>query len=656
MKRRWKRGIIAALSLVLAISTVPVMGAEADVNIYGASKLTHNPRYQNFTLEYGIDVSHHQEKIDWKKVKEAGIDFAIIRVAARGTSKNGGRIYDKYAKQNLDGATKYGIPFGVYVYSQALTVKEAQEEADWVLEAIEGYQLQLPVVFDYEYADGGRLKPSLSKTKKTNNCLAFCKKIEAAGYTPMLYANKSFLENDINTPAISQFYPIWLAHYSNKTSYEGVYDYWQYTSNGSVDGIKGKVDMNVRYVEQTLRIESANPEQITLRWNPHANAKEYEIYRLEDGGKDRLLDTIGEESCTYADTVVKPNVLYTYQIRAILKDGTYSSYSASTDACASITAVPELRMTNNRFDRITVGWKASNLAHGYELWRYDTQKKQYVCKAELAPGTTSYTDTNLTASTQYRYRLRLFRWNGKEKMYSAYGTTFQGKTSASVKAKVTVDHLNIRSQASTSGKILKSVKKGTFLSLTGGCGDWYQIRMTIAGKQQTAYVSAKYVKIIWLDAPTLSVKTRTFDTVRLQWKKQSGAFGYQLQRYNKTKKQYETIKNISSSALATYTDSSKNASTTYKYRVRAWKKNGSQMLYGEWSKTLSVKTKAAVRGKTKAKLHVRKNAGTGHAILKTLKKGKQIQITGSKGSWYRVSVTIRGKKKTGYVSKKYVKL
>lgn len=657
MKKQLKKCVLALLSLILVANSITVTGWAADTSeIYGAAKLTHNTRFNHYKLEYGIDVSHHQGKIDWAKVKKSGIDFVIIRVAARSISSGGGRIKDNYAQQNLKGATENNIPFGVYVYSQALTEKEAREEADWVLEEIAGYHPTLPVVFDYEYADGGRLKSSLSKTKKTNNCLAFCKKIEAAGYTPMLYANKSFLENSINAAAISQYYPIWLAHYSNSTSYTGSYEYWQYTSSGKVDGISKRVDMNVRYVGE-LKVTSAIRGKIALEWNSRENADGYELYRSENNGEYKLLENIEGQVCTYEDKSVKSDVEYVYRVRAILGDDQYSDYYTSQAVCAELLTVPKLQAGNTDFDQVTFSWQPSKLADGYEIWKYDTKKKQYVYKTYVAAGmATTYSETDLTASTNYSYRIRMYRMLDTTKQYSPFSNVLTMKTQASVKAKVTADTLNARAKASSSGKVLKTVKKGTILTITSSSGNWYCTSVTVSGKKKTVYVNKKHVKLIRVGKPTLTLKSNSFDNNKLKWTAVSGAAGYQVQRYNKSTKKYETIKTITKKGKVTCSDSSLNASANYQYRVRAWKVVSKKTIYGAWSNVLTAKTEPAVKGKTTAKVSVRKNAGTKYSVLKTVKKGTNLTITGSRGQWYRVSVTYKGAKRTGYVSKKYVRL
>lgn len=193
----------------------------------------------------GIDVSKWQGKIDWKAVAGAGIDFAIIRCGYRGSS-TGALVEDPYFKQNIKGATENGIKVGVYFFTQAITKAEAVEEASMALELVKDYKLQMPIYIDTE-GSGGRAD-SLSKSKRTKIVKAFCETIKNAGYKAGIYASKNWYLNKLDTSDLS-YYHIWVAQYNTKCTYEGRYDSWQYSSNGKVPGIKGRVDMNICYTK-----------------------------------------------------------------------------------------------------------------------------------------------------------------------------------------------------------------------------------------------------------------------------------------------------------------------------------------------------------------------------------------------------------------------
>lgn len=197
----------------------------------------------------GIDVSEFQGYIDWKQVKDSGIDFAFIRIGCR-TYADGGIIYDQRFQENLYSADRAGIKTGVYFFSQALTVEEAIEEADAVIECIEPFNITYPVVFDWEiiYEDYARTD-EISIDELADCCIAFCERVKEAGYTPMIYQNTSTLLSKVDLPRIKE-YDIWLADYTDdhsEPSYYYDYHIWQYASDGKVPGIATDVDLNVSF-------------------------------------------------------------------------------------------------------------------------------------------------------------------------------------------------------------------------------------------------------------------------------------------------------------------------------------------------------------------------------------------------------------------------
>ncbi len=200
--------------------------------------------YKNKTTFAGIDVSKFQQNIDWSKVKAAGIDFVIIRVGYRGY-QYGTIAEDPYFETNIKGALAAGIDVGVYFFSQAVTEKEAREEAQWTMKKIAPYKITYPVVIDTEYVAGGRAN-AMTATQRTKVVNAFCEEVNKSGYTPMIYANKSWLENNLVMSALNQ-YDVWLARYASTPGYTGAYTIWQYSDTGTVDGITGYVDRNIGY-------------------------------------------------------------------------------------------------------------------------------------------------------------------------------------------------------------------------------------------------------------------------------------------------------------------------------------------------------------------------------------------------------------------------
>lgn len=193
----------------------------------------------------GIDVSKYQTNINWKKVKNAGIDFVIIRCGYRGYG-SGVLVEDPLFASHITGAKAAGLRVGVYFFSQAINEAEAVEEASMAVKLANRYGINMPIAIDSEYAAGGRGRADgLSKAERTKVTIAFCNTVASAGHTPMVYASKSWFGEHLNTSQFPGSYRIWVAHYAEKCGYSGRYDIWQNTSKGRVDGISGNVDMNI---------------------------------------------------------------------------------------------------------------------------------------------------------------------------------------------------------------------------------------------------------------------------------------------------------------------------------------------------------------------------------------------------------------------------
>ncbi|MDD6236487.1 MAG: GH25 family lysozyme [Clostridiales bacterium] len=207
----------------------------------------------------GIDVSKYQGDIDWNKVKNDGVEFAIIRIGYRGYGSAGTIAKDPKFLQNIINATNVGIDCGLYFFTQAINKAEAEEEAvkvvEWINEAKQNTawtaagkkKLTYPIYFDTEMANisGTGRADKLTKAQRTETAMAFCNKIKALGYYPGIYASTSWLNNQLNMSALSAF-DVWVAHYTTGgPTYKGAYRMWQYTSKGTVNGIAGDVDRNV---------------------------------------------------------------------------------------------------------------------------------------------------------------------------------------------------------------------------------------------------------------------------------------------------------------------------------------------------------------------------------------------------------------------------
>ena len=194
----------------------------------------------------GIDVSSHQGVIDWNLVAQDGVEFAFIRVGFRGYGSEGKLVVDEMFHTNIQQAKEAGVKVGVYMFSQATTEAELDEEVQLVLDNIASYQLDCPVVFDVEMISGNGRMNNLTPEERTNLTLRFCEKIAQAGYRPMIYHNTEMAAIRIDYAAL-EAYDKWYAAYNRRMFFPYEFKVWQYSDKGSVQGIKTNVDMNISF-------------------------------------------------------------------------------------------------------------------------------------------------------------------------------------------------------------------------------------------------------------------------------------------------------------------------------------------------------------------------------------------------------------------------
>lgn len=202
----------------------------------------------------GIDISTFQKNVDWEQVKAAGIDFVIIRLGYRGT--NIGVLFeDEDAQAHYQGAIRAGLKVGGYFFSQAITPEEAQEEAEFCLSITDGWNIQMPIVFDWEHIDEDCRTVNMTPRLLTDCALAFCQTIQQAGYKSMIYFNQRQADDAPleGYPVDDRFYlqeltdyGLWLAMYEDLT-FPYKIDMWQYSCSGTVPGISGAVDLNLYF-------------------------------------------------------------------------------------------------------------------------------------------------------------------------------------------------------------------------------------------------------------------------------------------------------------------------------------------------------------------------------------------------------------------------
>lgn len=444
----------AILAVIMVLSSTSVAFAYTQTySKYDDKTYTHNTRFDALPKVIGIDVSEHNKTIDFNKVKADGIDFVYVRVGYTGYTKSKLSLnYDPYYQTNIANALAAGLQVGVYWYSQAVNESEASQEANMLLNAIAGYNVTLPVVDDYEFApeevgDSGRLNSAnLSKDQMTANSLAFLNTVAQRGYVPCLYANKSFLENRVNASQIAQIAKIWLAHYNTVTGYAGDYEYWQFTSSGKVDGISGRVDMNVWYqgampnISAQLPVPNASPKKVTgvklekrtnttltFTWNKQDSAAYYNIYKY-DFSADKYVylgSTQGNVNSYYISGI--PEGSYNkFKVSAVVL-GVEGAKSAVYKEVNTPKKVKIKLAKSTKKKKITYKWKKVNCT-GYQ-YQWSTSKnfkKNYLTKTTK---NTSVTIKTSKSKKTYYVRVRAY-------VKHPNGTKYYGKWSTVKKVKV----------------------------------------------------------------------------------------------------------------------------------------------------------------------------------------------------------------------------
>lgn len=518
---------------------------------YTSATYYHRSDYEDYQLINGIDVSWWQAKnktttlLNWEEIHNAGIDFAFVRVGSRDSSS--GSIYeDTAADSHIQAALENDINIGLYIFSQALTEKEAREEANFVLNQIDKYDwdVTLPIVIDREKGSYNRLTAGkLSKTKETAVCQAFADTIVETGYQASVYASYSWIKSYINTDDLTDC-GIWIARYNNTTTsntksgtaYADVpydYDFWQYSSTSRVDGYSGNLDTNFWYKDTSIKTtglkataESATGP-VTLSWGKAADdVTGYRVYRY-DPDQDKYVYLKSTTSRKYTDEDVTSGKTYQYKVRCYWTIGGtnyYGNYSSVISVTTPPAKVTEVDTETRSSTYLTLNWKKVSGASGYRIYKYNTSSKSYEKVTTISKGSTvSYKITGLTVATEYQFKVR------------AYKKTDTG---------------------------------------------------TLWGSSSSAY------KDCTKPAQTKNLKAATKSSaVTLTWSKVARAGGYQIYRYNSKTKKYEKIATVKGNKTFSYKNTKLKKGSTMKYKVRAYKTYNGTNYYGAYSEVVSIKVK-----------------------------------------------------------------
>ncbi|WP_294847830.1 GH25 family lysozyme [uncultured Eubacterium sp.] len=611
-----KKSIKKIMSLLLAgtmLVTPITASAFTGSSNFMDKTYTHQDRFVSSGIQQGIDVSYHNGTLDWSTIKAAGVDFAILRAAYRGYGTEGTLVRDAKFAEYMQGAMSQGIPVGAYIYSQAITTAEAVQEANYILNIVRGYSLDLPIVFDYEFAGvkTGRLDSAwssgkLNKSKMTDIALAFCDTIKNAGYDAMVYANKTFLSKNLDHEVIENAgYDVWLAHYTTNTNYTGDYKIWQYTSSGKIPGIANKVfDCNFMYsgtISMSLKISNI-PNQIYQGYDVSPSVT------VTNGG------TVLTEGTDYTVSYQNNSGIGTATVN-VFGAGIYDGYINLTKTFNIVPdTVKNMQISKAGTNTVDLSWSPVSGADGYTVQILKNGK--WVSVGNFV-GTSAQISGLLPGSVNYVHIAAYASSNGK---------TYIGNYNTSVKIETTVGAINPRVSAYANNFVTLTWNKQTaangyevfkydasskkyvlYKNITNPNTNTCKVTGLASNKKYDFKVRAYQIddsektyapfgavvsQYTSISKPKLnSAKSTSKKKIKASWSKVGGASGYQVMwsTYKNFSKNYKTksVKAKYSSKTVTAAQSKK----TYYVRVRAYKTINGKKVYSQWSNTKKVKTK-----------------------------------------------------------------
>ena len=548
-------------------------------------------------MTQGIDVSSWNQTVDWAKVKEHGVDFAIIRVGY-GWEDYPNQI-DKQFVNNVKGAVQNGIDFGLYFYSYATNADEAEQEAAYLLRALEDYvpgymsSMTLPIAYDVE----DPCMQGLSKDTMTAIVKTFCTEMQKAGYDAMVYSGKYSYFPMMDVESLREMgVTFWLAMYPNSPDFTTV-PYmgssaaqpaiWQYASDGDVDGANipssGHVDVNVRYMVPSVdSVSVTSSGGVKVSWKALSGAKSYTLYRRDNSTNKETVVKTGLTGTSYTDSSCPEGKDVYYYLTASTSQGTISG--AYTGKQAYVLPTPELTSVKSTSSGITINWKAVSNAQGYRIYRKN-ENGNWVGLNNVSSSQNSYTDTTADPNQSYTYTVRAYRYGGVlgggVQYYSGYET--QGITSlicpeftlANSASGISISWDQVtgaqnyriyrRNSATDDWVQLAEVIGTSYTDMTAEAGStyYYTVR-AFDGSTYGNYISDE--KILRLTVPEFTMTNGT-NGVTIDWEKVAGAQTYRVYRRTSATGSWTQLTEVSS---LSYTDKTAKSGTTYYYTVRAF--------------------------------------------------------------------------------------
>ena len=562
MNRILKRGIACLLGCTMLFTSNFSIGNHTK-EVQAASK-------EDIRLQ-GIDVSHHQKKIDWAKVKASGIDYAIIRC---GYGQDVTLQDDIQWKANADGCTAQKIPFGVYLYSYATTVEGAEGEADHVLRMIEGYDLQYPVYYDIEESK----QKDLGAKKLGEIASAFAKKIEDAGYQVGIYASYSWFQNYLTDPVFDQW-ERWVARYNTYCGYNKPYSMWQYSSSGTVSGIDSSIKVDMDYVIGTDVITKVNEiscgqpklelkvgENVSLSaevlpknalnknitWtssdkNVATVSQQGEIKAVGEGKVKIVAASVENTSITASCNItvtssVKPTETPKVTVKPTETPKPTTKVTETPKPTTKATETPKPTVTVSTVkglsyqaiskNEIKLSWKKVSSADGYVIYRYDSSSKKDI----------SLTTIKKNQTTSYQ----LGKLNGEKGKVLNPGTVYTFK---------------IASYKTVDGKKYYSNK----------------VKIDAVTKPDTVKIK--------------KAKRTNATKAKVDWKNVSRTTGYVVYISDKKNGTYQAYKTVVGKNKKSVTITGLQKKKAYYVKISAYIKHDGHTWYGNYSKTMKIPAK-----------------------------------------------------------------
>lgn len=596
----------------------------------------------------GIDVSHHQDIIDWNKVKSSGIEFAIIRTS------HGTRVADRQFENNVKNAKKAGIPFGVYIYSEANTPEMAELEAKYVINLLEKNgieELEYPIAFDIE----DKVHAALTMSQNGKIIKAFCDTIQTYGgnkYSTMVYSGLNFMKNYIGYSNIKD-YDIWLARYNSYLGFENPVRFWQYSSQGLVSGIKGNVDMNYEYDYKESKKDCLVFDYVSGEFS-YTPSKSISVKALADLLNINVNSIIKYNEGYTESTMIAGGKEVLLELSVLLPPKVTTQYIFGTGAKLTWNKVPG--------------------AEGYYIYYSNTKDSGYEKVATSKEA--SFIDKNIKANITGYYKVEAYRYVDGE-LETRISPSVQVKTTIpqvkNVKTKVTAHNgiqilwdkvtgaagYNVYMSTSKDGKYTKianrvgdTVTNYTKLGLSKNTTYYFKVEAYVKENQvKTGPLSTVASNKIVLASPTnVKATTKSYNTIGLTWSKVKDADYYFV--YSATSKN-GTYSKVGTVSTTSFTHKNLKTKQSYFYKIVAVNKFSSgELTSGNSSIVTAVPTlntvsnlKVSQATYNSVKLTWNKVSGaTGYEVYRaTSKNGKYTKVSTVKTNTYTNSKLTLGK-------------